>query len=187
VASGGTGAGTGAAATSAAPRGSGRGERVGASAVAAETDTTPASAARNASRARPVIPPRPRAAATPAPAEIRRVGILARLDDAPADRARASEIGVQVIAVASANGALKREQLLGEPPEDFQRRVLVGQEHVAPHSRVRGRDPGEIAETGGGILDDLAVGDAAQVVGHAHHRVGDQVRGVRVTASTRSW
>src|SRR6056297_2671334 len=108
--------------------------------------------------------------------EIGGVGILTRLDDTAPDGARAGKILHQVIAVTGADRALQREEFLGEATEDLQRGILVVEEHVAPHGRVAGRDPGEIAKPGGGILDDLAVGHPAQVIGHAHHRVGDQMR-----------
>ena len=68
--------------------------------------------------------------------------------------------------VAGADRPLQGEKLLGEPAEDLQSGVLVVQEHVAPHDRIGGGDTGEVAKSGGGILDDLAVGDAPQVICH---------------------
>ena len=86
-----------------------------------------------------------------------------------------AEIVVQIVAVAHPDRALQHEQLLGEAPEDVQRRRAVVQEHVAPHGRVGGGDPGEVAKTGGGELDHLAAGDPAQMVGDPDHGVGDDM------------
>ncbi len=83
-----------------------------------------------------------------------------------------------MVAIAGADRPLQREKLFGEAAEDFQRRLFVVKEDVAPHGRVGGGNPREIAETGGGIFDDLAIGHAPQIVGHAHHRIGDEVRRV---------
>ena len=86
------------------------------------------------------------------------------------------EIVVQMIPIAGANGALKGKELFGETTKNFERRLFVCEEHVAPHGRIRGGDPGEIAETCGGEFDHFLIGHPAQVIGHAHHRVGDEVR-----------
>ena len=83
-----------------------------------------------------------------------------------------------MVAVALPDCPLQREQFFCKSPEDFQCRILVVQEHIAPHRRVRGRDAGEVAETGCGILDDFTVGHAGQIVCHTNHRIGDQVRRV---------
>ena len=72
----------------------------------------------------------------------------------------------------------KHEQLFGKAAQNIQHRLLVGQEHIAPHGRIRRRDAGEIAKPRRGILDDFAVRHLRQMVGHAHHRIGDQVRRV---------
>ena len=70
-------------------------------------------------------------------AEIGGGGVLPGLDDAAADRTGAGEIVEQLIAVAHADRALQRKQLLGEAAEDVQHGLAVGQEHVAPHRRDR--------------------------------------------------
>ena len=67
---------------------------------------------------------------------------------------------------------------LGKALEHLQHRLAIGQEHVAPHGRVRRGDAGEVAETTGGIFDDFRLGDFLQVAGGADDRIGDQVRQV---------
>ena len=88
------------------------------------------------------------------------------------------EILVQVIAVAHADGPLQREEFLGETAENFQRGILVGQEDVAPHGWIAGGDPREIPKPCGRILDHFTIRYPAQVIGHAHHRIGDKMRGM---------
>ena len=112
------------------------------------------------------------------PAEVRRRDVLPGIDDPPADRAGSGEIIEEHVAVAGADRPLKREKLFGETAEDLQRCVAVMKEHVAPHRWVRRGDAGEVAKTGSGIFDDFALGDAAHIVSHTHHGVGDQVRGM---------
>jgi hypothetical protein len=51
-----------------------------------------------------------------------------------------------VLTIPHADRALQHEKLLGEAAQNIQRRILVGQEHIAPHGRIAGRDPGEIAK-----------------------------------------
>src|SRR6266851_6178949 len=69
-------------------------------------------------------------------AEVGRGRILADLDNAAADRAGAGEMRKQRLAVAAADRARQLGEVLVEGAEHFQDRVLVGQEHVAPHDRV---------------------------------------------------
>ena len=85
-------------------------------------------------------------------AEIRRRGILTNFQDAFADRPRAFEMLEQRVAVAVADGARQRSDVLIEAAEHLQHRILVGEEDVAPHGRIGGRDAGEIAKTAGGEL-----------------------------------
>src|SRR5258708_10131799 len=73
-------------------------------------------------------------------AEIGRGRILAGLDDAAADRAGAGEMLEQCLAVTAAAGAREVREVLAEGAEHFQHRLLVGEEDVAPHDRVGGRD-----------------------------------------------
>ena len=112
------------------------------------------------------------------PAEIRRRRILADLDDAAADGARAGEMLEQRLAVAAADRARQRRQVLVEAAEHFQHRVLVGEEHVAPHGRIGGGDAGEIAKAAGGEFQHLRPRHLAQLVGGADDGVGDQMRQV---------
>jgi hypothetical protein len=52
-------------------------------------------------------------------AKIRCIGVLARIDDAPADGAGSGEIIMQHLTIASSNRPLQREELFGEAPEDL--------------------------------------------------------------------
>ncbi len=103
---------------------------------------------------------------------------MSGLDDAATDGAGAGKILEQMVAIAGADGALQRKQLLGKAAQNLQRCVLVGQEHIAPHGRITGGNPGEIAKPGGRELDHLIVGQTADIIGHANHRIGDEMRRV---------
>ena len=46
---------------------------------------------------------------------------------------------------------------MGEVVQAAQHRIAVGQEHIPPHDRVAGRDPGEISKTTGSIAEYLQV------------------------------
>ena len=85
----------------------------------------------------------------------------------------------QRVAIAPADGLLQAGQVLGEAAEDFEHRLLVVHEDVAPHGRVGSGDAGEIAKARGREFDDLLLGDALQVVDRAHDIVGDKVRHMR--------
>ena len=80
-----------------------------------------------------------------------------------------------MIAVPHADRALQHKQFFCKASQNIQHCILVGQEHIAPHGRVRGGNPRKVAETRGGILDHLGIGHLRQMVGHADHRIGDQV------------
>src|SRR5688500_4999836 len=82
-------------------------------------------------------------------AEIGPFVALALFDDAAPDGAGAGEQVEQALAVAPADRALERGQILREALEHLQHRFLVGEEDVAPHRGVRGGDAGEIAEAAG--------------------------------------
>src|SRR3546814_12607141 len=73
-------------------------------------------------------------------------------------RAGAGEQLEQFVALAPADRALQRGQILGEALEHLEHRLAIGEEHVAPHRRVRRGDAGEVAETAGRTFDDLALG-----------------------------
>ena len=75
------------------------------------------------------------------------VCVLPGLDDPAPDRTGMGKIVEKPVAVTGANGPLQGKKLFGEPTQDFQRRLLVGQEHITPHGRVRGRDTGEVAKS----------------------------------------
>ena len=82
----------------------------------------------------------------------------------------------QRVAVALADRLGQRRHVLVEAAEHFQHRVLVGEEHVAPHGRIGGGDAGEIAEAAGGEFQHLRARDRLQFVGGADDGVGDQMR-----------
>src|SRR5688572_20889853 len=63
-------------------------------------------------------------------AEVWHRRILPDLDDAAPDRARAREVIVQGLAVAAADRARQRREILIEAAEHLQHGVLVVQEHV---------------------------------------------------------
>src|SRR6185503_7594059 len=83
---------------------------------------------------------------------------LLGIDDRAADGAGAGEPVFELFAFAPAYGALQSGQVLAESAEHLQHRLAVVEEDVAPHDRVRCGDAGEVAETGGGELDDLPLG-----------------------------
>src|SRR5690606_18042604 len=69
-------------------------------------------------------------------AEVRCRRILPSLDDSAADGTRGREQLEQRIALPVTDGALQSREILRKPPEHFQHRFLVVEEHVAPHRRV---------------------------------------------------
>ena len=72
----------------------------------------------------------------------------------------------------------QRRKVLAEAAEHLQHGILVGEEHVAPHRRVRRRDPCEVAESAGRELQHLGPRHLGQFIGGADDGVGDQVRQV---------
>src|SRR5580704_15780051 len=66
-------------------------------------------------------------------AEIGIGAVLARIDNAASDRARAREQIEERIAVAPADCTLQHAQILAEAAQDLQDRFAVVEEHVAPH------------------------------------------------------
>src|SRR5712691_31567 len=77
-----------------------------------------------------------------AAAEIRLRRLLPDFDDRAANRACAREALEQSVAVARANRAGERGEILVEAAEHFEDRLLVVEEDVAPHRRVGGGDAG---------------------------------------------
>ena len=121
---------------------------------------------------------RPRPCRRAVAAEVGRGRVLAGLDDAAPDGARLHEQLVERVAVAEADGALQRGQVLAEARQHLQHRLLVVEEHVAPHDGIGGGDAREVAEAAGRELDHLGVGDALQMPRGVDDVVGDQVRHV---------
>src|SRR5262245_60532191 len=75
------------------------------------------------------------------------------IDDRAAYGAGAGEPFLELLALAPADGALQRGQILVEAAQHLQHRLAIVEEDVAPHDRVRSGDAGEVAEAGGGELD----------------------------------
>ena len=115
--------------------------------------------------------------AGPAP-EIRRRGFLSLRRRCRADRARAREQIEQAVAVAAPNHPLQRRQILVEPTQHLQHRILVVEEHVAPHRRIGSGDAREIAKAAGGKFDDLRARRLLEIGGRADDIVGDEMRNV---------
>ena len=82
-------------------------------------------------------------------AKIRGGRVLTDVDDAFADGAGTDKLLVERIGVAAPDRLGQRRDVLVEAAEHFQDRVLVGEEHVAPHGRIGGSDASEIAEAAG--------------------------------------
>src|SRR5687768_6310894 len=80
---------------------------------------------------------------------------LLHVDQRAPDIAGAGEELEQFVALAPADGALQREQILLEAPEDLQHRLAVVEEYVAPHRWIGSRTTREVAEAAGGELDHL--------------------------------
>ena len=81
----------------------------------------------------------------------------------------------RVVAVAAADRAGERREVLIEAAEHLQHRLLVVQEDVAPHGRIGGGDAGEVAEAAGRELQNFRARDLTELVGGADDRVGDEV------------
>src|ERR1700680_941407 len=95
-------------------------------------------------------------------AEVGRSRILADLDDPATDGAGAGKMLEPRLAVAAADRAGELGEVLVEGAEHFQHRILVGEEYVAPHDRIGGRDAGEVAKTAGGELHHFRRGHLAE-------------------------
>ena len=108
--------------------------------------------------------------------EVGRSGILADLDDAAADGAGAGKMLEQRLAVRATDGTGEFREVLVEGAEHLQHGLFVGEEHVAPHCGIGGRDAGEIAKAAGGEFYHFGRGDLRQLVGGADDGVGDQMR-----------
>jgi len=76
-------------------------------------------------------------------------------------------------------------QIFGKALEDLQNRVLVVQKHIAPHDRIGCGDAREIAETGRGKFDDLALQILFHIGRRTDNRIGDKVRQVRGDAKDK--
>jgi hypothetical protein len=109
-------------------------------------------------------------------AEVGRGGILADLDDAAANGAGAGEMVEQRFAVAATDRARQLGKILVEGAEHFQHRLLVGEEHVAPHRGIGGGDAGEITKTAGREFNHLGRSHLCELVRGADNGVGDQMR-----------
>ncbi len=84
----------------------------------------------------------------------------------------------QRFAVAVADRFGQQGNVLVEAAEHFEHRILVGEEHVAPHGRIGSGDAGKIAEAAGGEFQYFRARHAPQFVGRADDRVGNQMRQV---------
>ncbi len=102
--------------------------------------------------------------------------ILPLFDDRPPDGPGLREQVEQRVPVIPPDRPLQSRQVLGKTLQHLQHRILVRQEHVAPHSGVGCRDAGEVAKTACGIFDDLGLGHIFQIARRADDRIGDQVR-----------
>ena len=109
-------------------------------------------------------------------AEIRSCGFLALLDNATPDRPGPREKLEKTFAVAIADHALKRAEILVEPAEHFEHCFLVVEKYIAPHRRIGGGDPGEVTKPSGGKLDDFGSRHFFDVSGGADDIVGDEMR-----------
>src|SRR6185437_12681840 len=99
---------------------------------------------------------------------------LVEMDQRAADLAGAGEQVEQLVALAPADRALQVEEIFLEAADHLEHGFLVAEEDVAPHRGVGGGDAGEVAEAACGVLQYLSVEMAAEVVGGAHDRVGNQ-------------
>ena len=86
---------------------------------------------------------------------------------------------MQFLSIFIANGALQVEQFFREAPKDLHRCRFVVQKHIAPHGRVRGRNPGEIPKTRCRKRNHFFLGNPFQIVGHTHHGIRNQMRRMR--------
>src|ERR1700730_15662687 len=111
-------------------------------------------------------------------AEVGRLRVLADLDDAAPDRARAGKQIEQRVTVAPADRARKRRYIFVDAPEHLEDRVFVVEEYVAPHGRIGRGYAGEVAKTAGRELHHLGTRDCLQIVGGADDRIGDEMRHV---------
>ena len=77
---------------------------------------------------------------------------------------------------SSPDRLLEEGEVLVEPLQHLEHAFAIGEEDVAPHGRVRCRDPGEVAKAARRIFDHLAARDLLEIRSRADDRVSDQMR-----------
>src|SRR6516162_1680823 len=112
---------------------------------------------------------------TPALLPLEPLGLLC-LDDRAPDRPRPGEEILQFVALAPTDRALQGGQVFVEALQDLEHRFAVVEKNVAPHHRIGGGYPGEVAKPAGREFDDLGFEAVLEVSRGADDRIGDQVR-----------
>ena len=85
----------------------------------------------------------------------------------------------ELVGLTPPNGPLQIGQIFGEALQHFQHRLVIIDEDVAPHNRIRRRNPREVTEAGGGKPDDVVFQLAFQIHRRADNGISDQVWKVR--------